>query len=474
MKANKLKLFLFLCGGLFLLFPSCSEEGNDLIEPDDSTSISKITVKVNRFIANYMKELYLWTSTVDWNTVNPETEPDSFDFFNKLVYEEEDVWSSLTENIQELTSEFEGVSTTFGYRLVLGRFINSENLFAIVLYVYPGTPADLAGMKRGDILLSINETPITEANYSDLYDASSLRIGKGIDTGEGIAEDSAPPYSLTAQSMYENPIIKDTVIVKGANKIGYLCYADYTPESERELLAVFSRFKSGGVTDVVLDLRYNGGGYMHTANVLSSILAPSPVVKRKDIFLSAVWNDARMAYYKRNKIEVDEYFTDTLSVNMNLNRVFILATGRTASASESTIIGLEPYMEVIRIGSTTYGKYCGGLLLSDENDEDIANWGMYLMLYRFANKNGATSFTGGLAPDIEAKEDYDFLYPFGDERDPLLGTAIGEITGQPYVQTRSGKSSVPFYPDRSLERRGALHGKMIDTRPLPFISNKPE
>lgn len=446
---------------------SCNDEKDSTVDIPGETEteaeaeepVSTTTRQVNQFIAEYMEELYLWTSTVDWRKILPADESDSFDFFKKLVYSD-DKWSMLTDDIQGLSNEFEGVSTTFGHVLIFGRFKDSDNLFAIVLYVYPDTPAEKAGVKRGDLFLTINGDAITEDNYMDFYYAPSLVVGRGILSDQGIMLDDRT-FSMKAETLYENPIVKDTVIEKGAHKIGYLCYTDYTMESENALIALFSEYKSQGVTDVVLDLRYNGGGYARTSVLLSSILAPAAAVKRKDMFLKQVWNDFWMAYLKQQKIDVNEYFTDTLAVNMDLARIFILTTENTASASESTLIGLDPYMDVIRIGVATHGKYYGGGLFSDEENKAIANWGMYLMIYRFDNQNGVTASGGGLAPDIEVEEDYFPLYPFGDERDPLLGAALEVITGQPAA--RVAKSPYPSCTVLPMERRGALVGKMIHT-----------
>ncbi|MDR2469998.1 MAG: hypothetical protein LBD27_05910 [Tannerella sp.] len=465
MKRNQLyaALFLLLCSGLTLLFPSCEkEEETTIYEPDGTVNEARLAKKVNQFVTDYAKDYYLWTSTVNWKTVDPAADVNSFDFFQRLVYSD-DKWSMLTNDIQGLESEFEGVSTTFGYVLIFGRFSDTNALFAVVLYVYPDTPADRAGVKRGDFIISLNGEMITEENYTDLYYAPSVTIGKGVLAGNAIAPETS--VSMTAVNMYENPILKDTVIVKGANRIAYLCYADYTMESERPLQEVFSRYRATGVTDVVLDLRYNGGGYAQTSVVLSSILAPADVVKRKDIFTTLIWNDILTAYFKEMGEDVNEYYTDTLSVNMDLKRVFILMSEHTASASESTIIGLDPYMDVVRIGTATHGKYCGGMLFSKENDKEISNWGMYLMVYRFANKNGVTSFTGGLEPDLEVEEDYFPLFPFGDERDPLLGMALETITGQSSFRKQIDKS-LPPHSILKTKRRGTLVGKRILNRTL--------
>lgn len=479
MRTNYRKRLWLLCGGWWLVaLLSCNEEktvivyasGDGTGTTDTKETVSATTQKVNRFIAEYMEELYLWTSSVSWRTVKPADASDPFDFFAELVYTD-DKWSMLTDDLQELSNEFEGVSTTFGHILIFGHFSNSDNLFAIVLYVYPGTPAEKAGVKRGDIFLSVNGNGITEENYRELYYAPSLVVERGILTEQGITFDSQT-YSMQAETLYENPIVKDTVIVKGAHKIGYLCYTDYTIESENALVELFSGYKSQGVTDVVLDLRYNGGGFAQTSVLLSSILAPAAVVERKEVFITQVRNDAWMAYLAGNNVDLNEYFTDTLSVNMDLKRVFVLTTENTASASESTLIGLDPYMDVVRIGAATHGKYYGGGLYSDGDNRDIANWGMYLMIYRFDNRNGITSRAGGLTPDIEVEEDYFALYPFGDERDPLLGAALEVITGQP-VQARSDKSPHP-YSIMPTERRGALVGKMIQTNTDDYTSHGPK
>ena len=476
MRNKKLEWFLLLMAGVCIFFSSCERETN--LDPESielKKPVTGNTLKVNTFIHDYSKELYFWTSTVNWTKMDPKYEPNSFDFFEKLIYKD-DRWSMLTDDAQGFYNVVDGISTSFGYELIWARFSNST-LFAVVLYVYPGTPAEQAGLKRGDFLVSINGAEdITENNYMDFYNAPSILAGKATLTDSGLEMDGL--ISLTAVSMYEDPVVKDTIVVKGAHKIGYLCYTSYTEESTRRLLEVFSRFKAQGVSDVVLDLRYNGGGYAEVARLLSSILAPAPVVKRKDIFLTQTWNKQCMASFAKDGDDTNEYFMDALPVNMNLSRLYVLTMEYSASASEATIIGLKPYMNVIQIGDTTHGKYYGGGLISpmvfDRGKNDwvvdtqIENWMMYLMLYRYADKNGDTSFSGGLVPDIYAEEDYFPLYPLGDERDPLFGKAVEMITGAP-VQTRAAKGILHPYAMEAAKLRSPLNGKMIHTGALPSV-----
>ncbi|MDR3193814.1 MAG: hypothetical protein LBT76_00805 [Tannerella sp.] len=463
MKTNRWKEAGMACIGVFFLFLSCSKEVNVPDVADGSTS-GNLTAKVNRFIADYVKSAYLWTSSVNWKTVDPAKEPDSFDFFRKLLHAD-DKWSLLTDDIQSMAGELEGISTSFGYRPLFLSRANSNRRYAVILFVYPGTPAAQAGIKRGDLFAAVNGSIMTEENYRDMYYASAVTLQRGIAVdGDVVPDPDSQPVSLTAVTMYQNPILKDTVIARGEKRIGYLSYADYTIESEKPLQEIFAGQKAQGVTEVVLDLRYNGGGFAQTSVVLSSILAPAAAVKGRELFHAEVWNENYMAYFNQKKEDLNDYFIDTLSVNMDLSRLFVLTSKNTASASESTIIGLDPYMEVVRIGTATHGKYCGGGLLSNSNDREIANWGMYLMLYRYTNRDGIPPFTNGLAPDFEVKEDYLDLPPFGDGQDPLLGKALELITGQAEtVQPRSGRPSTPPLVPLDTELHGALNGKMIKT-----------
>ena len=480
MEKKKLKHFILLITGLCFLFFSCEKENNSEPDPDAPRQpVSGDTLKVNTFIYEYTKELYLWTSTVDWSKQEPQYEPNPFDFFDKLVYTKEDRWSMLTDDAQGFYNILDGISTSFGYELIWGHFSDHPSRFAIVLYVYPNSPAEKAGLKRGDFLVSINGLEdITDDNYMEFYNAPSIVVGKAILTDTGMALDDL--VSMTAVSMYEDPVVMDTVIVKGMHKIGYLFYTSYTLESANRLLEVFADFKANGVSDVVLDLRYNGGGYADVSCLLSSILAPNSVVKQKSVFLTQTWNDFCMAEFAKDGDDMNEYFMDDLSVNMDLSRLYVLTMEYSASASEATIIGLKPYMNVTQIGEPTHGKYYGGGLIQPMVydrangwivDKQLDNWLMYLMVYRYADKNGDVSFSGGLVPDIDAEEDYFPLYPLGDERDPLFGKAVEMITGVSSVKTRSLPVPFPYTIDAA-KLRSPLNGKMIHTGEMPVRIGK--
>ena len=473
---------LAICALCLLGFlTACDEEWiKPTPKPDPE---NKVTLKVNEFIYEGLRSEYLWENTINWNAIDFKKEKDSHAFFKRLIYKD-DRWTSLTDNAEAWNQGFAGISTTYGFDLRFSYIGQTEELVAIVRYVYPGTPADRAGIRRGDLLLKLNGGPITVKNYADFYDKPTIVVNKGILKDKTLTAEPVG-VAMTAVEMYQDPILKDTVINKDGHRVGYLCYSDYTERSTAELIKVFTRFKTAGVTDVVLDLRYNGGGYVSTARALCSILAPEAAMKKKERFLFKLWNENYMSYWKskgRND-ELYETFVDTLGINMNLNRLYILTGKGTASASELTLTGLTPYMDVVQIGDTTHGKFCGGIVLMPKHlwwdksasyYQEIKNWGMYVMIYKFSNKRN-DEFPRGFAPKYVVKEYLLELYPFGDERDPLLGKALELITGKQVAKARSRRIQ-PALRELPIDNPNRpLNGKAIDTPPAGqrlFMSNK--
>ena len=452
-KYDMKKILVILGATVMLLCPCCI-----LLEEKLDESLTK-GERINKFIVDGVQTYYLWEAETDWKKYDDNETftlyDDHYELFDQLL-SKEDPWSTLTDDFIGLEKQFEGVSTTFGYTLAFyyNPFEKNDEVIAIVLFITPGSPAAKAGMKRGDVIVEMNGNKLTDDNYKNLYTASSLQIRCGqVDVENKVITLLQPIISLTAIEMYENPIYMFKIIEKTGKKIGYLCYTGFQRESENELIQLFSDFKSANVTEVVLDLRYNPGGFSRTAQLLSSILVPEQEVKKKSIYLEHYYNNLYTQYLKKNGHDLYETFVDTLPVNMNLSRLYVLSSSNTASASEATIVGLNPYMQVVQIGDTTSGKYCGGVLLSPEDIygeknkpyfDGFANWGMYIMIYRYANINGLSSFSSGLVPDLLAKENPFDLKPLGDEDDPLLGRALADIMGVSYIEPRSAKIAMPL------------------------------
>jgi C-terminal processing protease CtpA/Prc len=201
----------------------------------------------------------------------------------------------------------------------------------------------------------------------------------------------------------------------------------------------------------VLDLRYNGGGHISAAQYLTSSIAPLNIVNSNSTLVSFQWNDKYQAYWISEDIkeQLGINFNPAVPVKLGLGKVTVLTGYGTASASELTICGLEPYMDVITIGDTTYGKYTASITLKPEdfytNASDYAdfkNWGIQPIIVRYANSLGITDFKNGFAPDFLVSDELLPAYPLGELTEPLLKKAVENITG--ITIPSSKKAAIPF------------------------------
>lgn len=417
----------------------CSKSDNP--DPDPEPEIDpevaeqqRLLLKANKFVFDYTSEAYLWSNRIDpYITYTSAEDPEKL--FEMMRYKELDKWSYVTDQSGDAMDSFQGVSTTFGYSLAFGRFSNAQDqIFAVVQFVYPNSPAKAAGLKRGDILLTLNGSTLNTSNYTQLYYGANITVGLG-EIKDGAVGLSGKSVTMAAIKMYEDPVVEHKVIDAAGKKVGYLFYAGFYEESNERLAEVFQSFKDQGVTELILDLRYNPGGNAKTPPYLASFIAPEGVVKNKSVFLTETWNQLYMEYYKSTGEDMNTYFHPDIPVNLNLGTVYVLTTSSTASASEATISGLTPYMNVVKVGTATHGKYCGAALLSPRDaqgnvDEEIGNWLLTLVIYKFVNTQGFTEFKEGISPDYEAQDSGLMAgIPLGDENDPMVAAALSVITG---------------------------------------------
>lgn len=428
---NGFKYSLYLLAAVFasVLFAGCSKDEGPQMSQEE-----KVRLKINKYVYDVTAEAYLWSDFID-PSIDYRTAADPVELLDRMKYKELDKWSYISNDSESEMDSFQGVSTTFGYSLALGKFTNLEDTyFAVVAFVYPDSPAQKAGLKRGDIIIMLNGKKITMENYRELYYSASVNI-EIAEYADGVIKDTGRSILLNAVKMYEDPVVEAKVLDAGGVKVGYLFYAGFYEESHGKLSQVFNMFRQAGVTEFILDLRYNPGGDARTPPYLASFIAPEAVVKRGDIFLTETWNSFYMDYFKDRLEEMNSRFIPGIGANLNLNRVFVLTTGSTASASEATISGLMPYMDVVTVGSNTYGKYCGAALLyptdnKGNKDPEIGNWLLSLIVYKFVNADGYSEFKDGIPADYTA-EDSGLLQgiQLGDPMDPLVAQALAVIGG---------------------------------------------
>ena len=443
MRPFTIRTFLLVIPVVLLL--SCKDE------PTHKEKVPILTLKINSFIKSAMDEYYLWYK--DMLSIDPDYEFNSEEYFYKLLYEE-DKWSYITDDVEAFENSLGGIEKTFGYMLAFGRFSNTGNVFAVVEYVYPDSPADKAGLKRGNIIALMNNADITTDNYRQLLYGDNMSITLGVLSETGVSLSNT--ISITPEVLILDPVQIWKVIDYEGHKIGYLFYTQFINDFNSSLDEAFLYFQQQGITDLVVDLRYNPGGQTLAAQYFCSSFAPLGAVDNKGTLVTFQWNDKIQKILMQNPNQyagnLKITFTNNVAVKLGLSKVYFLTGSGTASASELSITGLRPYMDVTLVGGTTYGKYTGSITLRPEDFYknssyygDFNNWGLQPIVLRYANSQGVTDFKNGFVPDIYVIEDLFAGIPLGDLEEPLLKATIEDITGVEIIAARSVKKEIPQF-----------------------------
>jgi carboxyl-terminal processing protease len=413
---------------ILTLLISCRKDDEEL--PAETQKM----IEISAWLYDWMKDVYFWNKTIPSDIdVKKKTDPKAF--FYELIYDQEDKWSYITDDWKSLESELTGTPVSMGYSPAFGLFSGTSRVFIVVEFVYPNSPAFAAGLKRGDIILTINGQFMDTTNYYDLYSLTSYKAGLGTYTNNTITL-SGKTIDLTAAAFNADPMIFDSVFTINDKKIGYMVYCDFIAGDDRQYLAsldqAFDRYKSSGITDVIIDLRYNPGGEIDASAYLASALAPFSVVSSSSTFVTFRYNDDLQSYFEKKEGPESEnlvYKFPANTHNMDLSRVYFLTSNYTASASELLIVGLRPYMDVTMVGEWTYGKYTGMWVIYDFDEPPSHNWAILPVVCKYANSAGYTDFKNGLEPDILVEDNILQAKPFGDTEDPVLNSALEDITG---------------------------------------------
>lgn len=476
MKILKYIFLLFITAWFFV---SCSSDNDDPeVIPETPTtnrfgkikiSKSDLEYELNDFIWSALNIVYLWNADVpnlngstfdDSRSILDEflvTFDDSEEFFYSLLYQYRivDRFSWIVDDYTKLEQSFQGITRSTGMEFGLAEYPGDENkIYGYVRYVVPNSPAENAGIIRGDFFTAVNNTNITRDNYSSLLfdNANSYEFTfSNYSNNQFVFEDKK---TVEAVTINENPVYLTKVINKGGKKIGYLMYNSFTHNYNLQLNNALGELMNENIDEFVLDLRYNPGGRVSTARLLSSSIAGE--THKGDLFMKIVFNEELNQAY-RDEYGPDyfnDYFVDSFEYSennrelktrinfLNLQRVFVLVRNSSASASELVINSLEPYMDVILIGEKTYGKnvasdtyYDSDNLRKDgENFNTKHKWAIQPIIAEVENADGFSDYTDGLPVDYEVNEityliNNGSLPALGDENDPLLSKALSLITG---------------------------------------------
>ena len=357
----------------------------------------------------------------------------------------QDPFSILVDDYLDLENALSGVRLTNGMIYGLVYYPNdASRVFGYVRYVLPNSDAAQQEVVRGMIFSSVDGVQLSDTNYTDLLDTDSYTLSWATYDGITVSPTGATT-SLVKTQQTQNPIQLRQVLEINGQKIGYLMYNAFTNEFDQALNNVFADFAAQGISDLVLDLRYNGGGSVKTATYLSGMITGQ---FNGQIFYNEQWNSDRQQVYASPGLFVNQMDNGTALNTLGLNRVYVLTSPSTASASELVINGLTPYIEVVQIGTATRGKFQASFLLYDAPapsfTRSLANTGhryaMLPLVFKTLNAAGVTDYADGLVPDIELSESFDNLGMLGTLSEPLLAQAIAEITGIPQPQQRTSSA----------------------------------
>lgn len=339
----------------------------------------------------------------------------------------------------------------FGIRLHYTILIVDDNqrLGFVVEAVYPDSPADKAGIKRGDIITKVGSQFIDSSNYVGFFNSIQTPAVSSLTLSLRRRSESSADYVATVEraTYHENPIVHYEVIdVAGYDKrIGYLSYLSFESEYNEELTEVLTYFASEGVGELILDLRCNGGGALTSAQLLCSAIVPSSY--EGQALCSIVRNKNNAVSSQSSTFELKN--TGQL---LNLERVTVICSDYSASASELVIMGLRGVDFPVRvIGATTEGKNCGMDVTHKRiNGKELEYAPITFMCF---NAKGYGDWGEGITPDIDLTSEsnilgvYDEYYPlpytdWGDsKRDIALAVALADITGKGISQKEATRGN---------------------------------
>lgn len=471
-----MKKFLYLFPIVFaLLFAACSDNNDDPDpKPDPNPTVSD-NEYVNGWIYDELEEIYLWNDKMSAkNSFDLDVDPYDFFYQNGITYNygtrNGDRFSYLEGTHASIpkSSVAEDNTTTsdIGFEYMYIQYVNQAGTPTgkwayLVVYVKNGTEAEKEGIKRGHLITKVNNTEITDNNRIQLLsqNLSSYELDiEDYDLMQLIEKTVKVTYNYT-----ENPIHLYKVFTVNNQKVGYIVYNSYKAGAEAtlpydvELMKILTDFQTEGVKDIILDLRYNGGGLVRSAQFLTSALVPDR--NTNNIFEIKTYNTEIQSWLNslpdtnsNKKSWMYDYFVDNVKnssgktltsipkLGNQIDNLYVLCTARTASASEMTVNTLRPYMkekgkDVILIGAQTTGKNVGSWAIY-EDDKPNNTYVMWPIIFKSHNKNMESDYANGFTPNIVLNElspllsEGKALKNLGDEEEVLLSAALSAIKGE--------------------------------------------
>lgn len=416
-----------------LIFCGCSSDEPSL--PDGPVTEDNVYLELNKWIYGQMNRQYLWREDLpdsikcDYNLAPKE-------FFKSLL-SSKDRFSYFTTNDNYDPGKTQYGDLGFAYQELQDK--TGEKALEILYITSPELRKH--GLNRGDFVRLIRSA----TDGFCWLERISIEGGRFISTNDIVSFSIKNPFESST-------VLLDSVYQEGNNRIGYLCYLQYGDKEDLE--KPLKNFAKNNITDLILDLRYNPGGYVSTCRFLSNCIVP--VNGYNNIFQQCSYNDILSHEYYQNTgdSKTYSYFEvpgETLGEQLgviltplNLKRLYVITSSHTASASEATIICLRPYMEVTVIGEQTVGKGVGSWTIADSR----FRYAIQPITMRYYNAEGYSTPDSGIEPDIYAADGYlTGKLEIGDRNERLLKIAMAYIGGetlQSESKTRSHNLEIDY------------------------------
>ncbi len=435
----------FLLAVLFAvsLISACkkSDSGGDNLTPPPTptTPSTSAADKIKDTVVEYSRDIYLWYNQIPTNfNGRSHADPDKIMTAIRQFSIEPgfstpvDKWSFAVKQ-----AEWDNVSSGIAGDFGLGVFFHAPSDLR-VKHVERESPAGKAGVRRGWRITKINGNEnINTSNVN--FVVQTVFESNSTNFTFQKPDNSEVTITLNAASYQENPIVLDSVYTIDSKKIGYFVFNSFLGDTSaiyNDFARIFNRFAQAGVGDVVIDLRYNGGGYVSMAERLGNYLAPS-----------AANGNLMMRHQYNNKYSQHNRETNFRKQgSLNLSRIFFIVSPSTASASELLINNLKPYMEVLVVGpNKSYGKPVGYFPIP------VADWYIFPISFRTVNKNGEGNYYGGFALNYQVADGLD--KDWGNITEAVLASSLNYITSGVFRLQAAG-SKTKAYQESAQVREG--------------------
>ena len=435
MRQMKFKMVLSVIGSILILISCKKEKGVEApIDPIPAT----VSDKMKDTVLLYSQDIYLWNTQIP-ASFNPRTYADPNKIMTAIrTYSQEtgftqpvDRWSfAIMQNEWDNISS--GVTQDFG----LSVFFYADGDLRIKT-VEKQSPAAKAGIRRGWRITKLNGNANINKTNTDFIVEQVFSSNSTLFTFQK-PDGTTVDLQLTAATYQENPIFLDTVYSNGSNKTGYLVFNSFlgdTIQIYNEFQRIFTRFSQQGITDLIVDLRYNGGGYVTVQSKLANYIVPSTA--NGNLMMKQEFNNNNKQYNSST------YFGK--SGSLNLSRVFFIVSSNTASASELLINNLKPYMDVKLVGpSNTYGKPVGYFPIP------VNDWYIFPVSFRTTNKNGEGNYFNGIPLDKQVGDGLN--RDWGDKDEAGLASVLKYVSSGSF----SVAGEVPGIAARTYKNEGVI------------------